>query len=102
MLPNGEYSDEDRLKIWAADPAGHGRPVWTVVAMAATAWCSVLEGFIRGIALTAIDSTALSRVRAAFPDAEIEWASLDRAKTQIVQRMLPSTKQKGKSMRYIE
>jgi hypothetical protein len=70
--------------------------------MAAAAWCNVLEGFLRGISATALDATAIARVRAAFPDTQIEWDSPDSAKDKITSRMLPSTKKKGQSMKYIE
>lgn len=102
LWPEGGHDAEDRLRIWAADPAGHKRPRWTIVAMAATAWCNVLEGFLSGVAQTAIDANAFDRVRAAFPDAEIDWASVDLAREKILQRMLPSTKRKGQSFRYLE
>ena len=98
----GGHDAEDRMRIWASDPAGHNRPQWTIVAMAATAWCNVLEGFLRGISATAIDAGAVSRVRGAFPDAQIDWGVLPTARSQITAKMLPSTKKKGQSFRYVE
>ena len=102
LWPSGGHDAEDRLRIWAADPVGHNRPRWTIVAMGATAWCNVLEGFLSGVSATAIDIGALSRVRAAFPDAKITWATPDAAREQITARMIPSTKRRGQSLRYIE
>jgi hypothetical protein len=99
---DGGHDSEDRLRIWAADPIGHNRPRWTIVAMGATAWCNVLEGFLSGISLTAIDKGAVGRVRSAFPDAQINWDSIDSAREAITARMLPSTKRKSQSLRYIE
>ena len=100
--PEGGLSSEDRLRIWAADPAGHQRPQWTVVAMAATAWCNALEGFLSGLSEIAIDEQAIQRVQKAFPDADIEWDSPIMARAKIAQRMLPSTRRKGQALRYIE
>lgn len=102
LWPEGRHDAEDRARIWAADPVGHNRPRWTIVAMAATAWCNVLEGFLRGISATAIDAGAVSRVRAAFPEAKIEWDAAQTARDQITAKMLPSTKKNGQSFRYIE
>jgi hypothetical protein len=100
--PDGGYDTDDRLRSWAADPAGHGRPQWTVVAMAATAWCNVLEGFLNGISATAINVHAVARVRKAFPDVEIDWASVESARPLIASRVRPSTKKKAQWFRYIE
>lgn len=102
LWPEGGHDAEDRMKIWAADPVGYNRPRWTIVAMAATAWCNVLEGFLRGISATAIDSGAVSRVRGAFPEAQIEWGDVSKARDRITAKMLPSTKKKGQFARYIE
>jgi hypothetical protein len=102
LWPEGGHDAEDRMRIWAADPAGHGRPRWTIVAMAATAWCNVLEGFLRGVSATAIDSGAVARVRGAFPEAQIDWSDIPRARDKITAKMLPSTKKKGQHARYVE
>jgi hypothetical protein len=100
--PLGGLDAEDRLRIWAADPTGDRRPRWMIVAMAATAWCNALEGFLGGLTATAVDAHAVQRVRAAFPEADIQWESFETARVQIAQRMVPSTKRKGQSLRYIE
>jgi hypothetical protein len=100
--PDGSLSTEDRLRVWAGDPAGHGRPQWTVVAMAATAWCNVLEGFLNGISAMAISVDAVARVRSVFPDAGIEWASIESARRAIAPRMRPSTKKKAQWVGYLE
>lgn len=102
LSPEGGHDAEDRMRIWAADPVGHGRPRWTIVAMAATAWCNVLEGFLRGVSETAIDARAVTRVQAAFPEAKINWGVIATASDEIISRMLPSTKRNGQSFRYIE
>jgi hypothetical protein len=99
--PEGGLSAEDRLRIWAADPAGDQRPRWTIVAMAAAAWCNALEGFLSGLSEIAIDGGAIQRVQAAFPEAHIDWASPIRAREKIEQRMLPSAKKNGQSLRYL-
>jgi hypothetical protein len=101
-LPEGGHDAEDGLRIWAADPCGYQRPRWTIVVMGAIAWCSVLEGFLRGVATTAIDRTAVARVRTAFPNTNIEWSALERARDTITKRMLPSPKNDGQSFRYVE
>jgi hypothetical protein len=90
LCPEGGHDAEDRMRIWAADPVGHNRPRWTIVAMAATAWTNVLEGFLRGVSTTAIDAGAVSRVRRAFPKADIEWGDIERARDKITSKMLPS------------
>jgi hypothetical protein len=102
IWPEGGHNAEDRMRIWAADPAGHNRPQWTIVAMAAGAWCNVLEGFFNGIAATAIDAKAIARVRVAFPNAFGKDDSIESVRTAITSRMRPSTKKKGQSLRYIE
>jgi len=102
LWPEGGHDTEDRLRIWAADPAGHKRPQWTIVAMAASAWCNALEGFLRGISQLSIDTNAINRVRAMFPDAEIDWLSIDAARATISQRIRPSSKVKSKSTKYLE
>jgi hypothetical protein len=100
--PEGGLSSEDRLRIWAADPAGHKRPRWTVVAMAAMAWSNALEGFLSGLSEISIDVQAVKRVRQSFPDANIEWDTPILARAKIAQRMLPSTRRRGQSLQYIE
>ena len=65
-FPPDGHDTEERLRIWAADPAGHNRPRCTIVAMAAMAWSNVLEGFFRGISETAVDAKAIARVKAVF------------------------------------
>jgi hypothetical protein len=102
LWPEGGHDAEDRMRIWAADPVGYNRPRWTVVAMSATAWCSVLEGFLRGVSATAIDAGAVARVRRGFPEATIDWGAVPTARNQITPKMLPSTKKKGQFARYIE
>ena len=65
-------------------------------------WIEPLEGFLRGICATAIDAGAVARVRAAFPDAKINWGVIPTARDDITARMLPSTKRNGQSFQYIE
>ena len=100
VWPEGGHDAEDRLRIWAADPARHNRPQWTIIAMSATAWCNVLEGFLNGTSATAIDAHAITRVRTAFPD--VPWDTVASPREVIAARMLPSTKRKGQSLRYVE
>jgi hypothetical protein len=100
--PEGGQTSEDRLRIWAADPTGDQRPRWIVVSMAATAWSNALEGFLSGLSEIAIDGHAVQRVQKMFPDAEIEWDAPILAREKIAQRMLPSARRKGQSLRYIE
>ena len=102
LWPQGGHDAEDQLRIWAMDPCGYQRPRWTIVAMGAMSWCNVLEGFLRSISVTAIDASAIVRVQKAFPKAEIEWTSVEKARDTITSRMLPSARMGAHSFEYIE
>jgi hypothetical protein len=103
LEPEGGHDAEDRMRIWAADPCGYKRPNWTIVMMGAISWCSVLEGFLRGLSATAIDVTALARVRSAFPDVKgIDWAAVEKARDPILGKMVPSARKSSQFFGYIE
>jgi len=102
IWPEGGHDVEDKVIIWASDPAGHKRPQWTAVAMTATFLCSALEGFIRGLEELAVRDDAIARVRAAFPEAGIAWSELTRASKEIRIRIRPSAKGDGRFLTYME